>query len=290
MDFRQLQIFLEIVGNGSFTRAAEKLRIAQPAVSMAMKKLEEELDLVLFNRQEKKISLTSEGEIFGEHARRIMEEVRGAETEMEELRGLTRGEVRMGIPPMMSAYFFPRIISAFAEQYPSLLLSVFGEGASRIQKMIMQGELDMGVIAGGSVPAALEARRFLREEVVVAVRKDHPLAERTSLTLGEFTAQPLIFYKEGYYLRELIFDVLKESGLKPNIRFESNLFTLVKSLVKAGMGISVFLRMVVTEDEELRAIPLEPALHLDLLIAWKKQRYLSQANRAFVDFLLAKSP
>ncbi len=289
MDLRQLRFFVEIVRQGSFTKAAEELHIAQPAVSMAIKKLEEELDQVLLNRQEKRVSLTAEGEMFLEHARKILEQVKAAEMEMGELRGLARGEVRVGIPPMLSSYFFPDIIRDFMGRYPNLRLSVYGEGAWRIQKMIEQGELDMGVIAGSAYPENLEMRRFLREEVVVSVPPGHPFADRPSVTLGEFMRQPLVFYKEGYYIRELIFDVTKESGIVPNIVFETNLFSLVKSLVRNGLGISTFLRMVVTNDDDLKAVSFDPPLYLDLLIAWKRQGYLSRANRAFVDFLLEQT-
>jgi DNA-binding transcriptional LysR family regulator len=289
MDVRQLRFFVEIVRYGNFTRAAEQLRVAQPAVSVAIKKLEEELELVLFNRQEKKVSLTAEGEKFLEHARRILEQVRMAEMEMEELRGLSKGEVRAGIPPMLSAYFFPDIIRDFVRRFPNLHLSVYGEGAWRIQKMIEQGDLDMGVIAAGTYPENLEVRRFLREEVVICVPKGHPLAGRKRVGFEEFLRQPLVFYKEGYYIRELIFDVTKGTGIAPNIVFETNLFSLVKSLVRNGLGISTFLRMVVARDEDLRAVSFDPPLYLDLLIAWKKHAYLSRANRAFVDFLLERT-
>ncbi|HTP65789.1 MAG TPA: LysR family transcriptional regulator [Geobacteraceae bacterium] len=289
MDLRQLRFFVEIVRYGSFTKAAEQLRVAQPAVSMAIKKLEEELDLVLFNRQEKKVSLTAEGEIFLARAKRVLAEVKAAETEMDELRGLSKGEVRVGIPPMLSAYFFPDIIRDFVRRYPGLHLSVYGEGAWRIQKMIEQGELDMGVIAAGIYPENLEVRRFLREEVVVCVPAGHPFADRQAVGYEEFMQQPLVFYKEGYYIRELIFDVMRGTGIAPNIVFETNLFSLVKSLVRNGLGISTFLRMVVSNDSDLRAVSLDPPLHLDLLIAWKKLAYLSRANRAFVDFLLERT-
>jgi len=289
MDIRQLQYFVEVVRSNGFTKAAERMHIAQPAISMAMKKLEEELDLVLFNRLERKISLTAEGEILLRHAEKILEDVKSTESEMEELRGLTKGEVRVGIPPMMSAYFFPQIIRDFSNRYPDLHLTISGEGATRIQKMIIQGELDMGVIAGESFPDTLDVRKFVREEVIICAPKDHPLAKKGSLTLHEFATQQLIFYKEGYYLRELVLDVLKGVGLSPNIKFETNLFSLVKSLIREGMGISVFLRMVVAEDDDLAAISFDPPLYLDLLIAWKKHGYLSRANRAFVDFLLEQS-
>ena len=289
VDVRQLRFFVEIARLNNFTKAAEQLHVAQPAVSMAIRKLEDELDLVLFNRQDRKVALTAEGEIFLEHARRILDDLKAAEQEMAELRGLGKGEVRIGIPPMMSAYFFPDIICEFKKRYPSLSLSVTGEGAWRIRKMIGQGEIDMGVIAGRAVPADLEARHFLREEVVICVPPGHRFAARDAVTLREFAREPLVFFKEGYYLRELIGEVLKGTGESPAIVFETNMFTLVKSLVRAGMGISTFLRMVVASDDDLVAVSFDPPLHLDLVIAWKRHAYLSQANRAFVDFLLERS-
>ncbi|QWV92508.1 LysR family transcriptional regulator [Geomonas oryzisoli] len=293
MDIRQLRYFLEVARLSNFTKAAESLRIAQPAISMAVKKLEEELDLVLFNRQDKKVSLTAEGEIFLSHARRILDDLRGAQLEMAELKGLTRGEVRIGITPMISAYFFPDIFRDFKRAYPQLSISVLGEGSGRIQKMIGEGELDMGVVAGGgsaAFPATLEVRRFLREEIVVCVPPDHPFAGRPAVTLAEFIGEPLVFYKEGYYIREFFLEALKGTGSAPRIIFETNLFSLVKSLVRNGTGISIFLKMVVAEDSDLAAVSFDPPLHLDLLIAWKKDTYLSLANRAFVDFLLERTP
>jgi DNA-binding transcriptional LysR family regulator len=290
MDVRQLRYFVEIARLSNFTRAAEQLHIVQPAISMAIKKLEEELDLVLFNRQDKQVSLTAEGEILLDHARRILSDLRAAELEMGELRGLNKGEVRIGITPMLSAYFFPKIICAFKQSYPNLQLSVYGEGSGSIQKMISQGDLDMGVIAGGPVPDTLDVRQFLREEIVVCVRPNHPFANRQSVTFEEFSRQPLVIYKEGYYLRELIFEELNKIGASPDIVFETNLYSLILSLVRNGLGISMFLRMAVAADNELAAVSFDPPLYLDLLIGWKKHSRLSKANQAFVDFLLKASP
>lgn len=286
MDLRQLKCFVTIARLRNFTRAAEELRVAQPAVSAAIRKLEEELELVLFNRQDRQVSLTAEGEIFLGHARRILDDVRAAGEEMADLRGLGKGEVRVGVPPMMSAYFFPAIISAFTARYPKLHLSVSGEGAASIQKQIVQGELDMGVIAGGHVPDNLEVRPILREEVVICVPPDHPFAGRGAVAMEEFARQPLIMFKEGYYQREMLFEEMRGIGGPAEIVFETNLYTMVKSLVKKGLGISTLLRMVVEDDPELRVVSFTPPLYLDLMLAWKKHSYLSRANRAFVDFLL----
>lgn len=289
MDLRQIRYFVETARLGSFTKAAERLRIAQPAISMAVRRLEDELELTLFSRQDKKVTLTAEGETFLVHARRLLADVKAAEQEMADLRGLGKGEVRIGITPMLSTYFFPGIIRDFGRRYPHLRLSVFGEGAGRIQQMISQGELDMGVIAERSIQESTEGRHFIREEVVICVPRSHPFSSRKAVSLGEFASQPLVFYKEGYYLRELLGELLKDGGFEPDIVFETNLFTLVKSLVREGLGISAFLRMVVADDEDLAAIPFDPPVYLDLVIAWKRGGYLSRANRAFVDFLLEQT-
>lgn len=289
MDIRQLRFFVEIVKQGSFTKAAERLHVAQPSISVAIKALEDELGLALFNRRDRKATLTDEGAVFLGHARKVLANLEAAQLEMADLLGLAAGEVRVGVPPMISAYFLPDIICAFIERYPHLRLSIFGEGAWRIQKMISVGEIDMGVIAGRSIPADLEARHFLREEVVVCVPLGHRLAEQASVSFVEFMAEPLVFYKEGYYLRELFEELFKENGGMPRIVFETNLFSLVKSLVRRGLGISAFLRMVVAGDEDVVAIPFDPPFYLDLEIAWKKNAYLSKANQAFVEFLLERT-
>ena len=208
---------------------------------------------------------------------------------MAELRGLSHGEVRIGIPPMMSSYYFPLIISQFRDAYPNLRLSVNGEGAASIQRMISRGEIDMGVITGQKLMDGLESQHFLREEIVACVPLDHPLAKRRTISLSEFLQEPLILFKEGYYMRELIDDLVAGEDLQPQVVFETNLFSLVRSLIKQKLGISTFLRMVVTGDDELAAVSFDPPLHLDLLIAWKADRTLSRANRAFIEFLLERS-
>jgi DNA-binding transcriptional LysR family regulator len=289
MNLRQLRVFVEIVRQGSFTQAAEQLHIVQPAVSITLRKLEEELDLTLLNRQEKRVTLTSEGEALLRHAERVLDNLAAAETEMAELRGLTHGEVRIGIPPMMSSYYFPLVIREFRDRYPNLKLSVNGEGAGRIQRLIAKGELDMGVVAGQKLMEGLESQHFLREEIVACVPLDHPLAKCEKITMAEFLQQPLILFKEGYYMRELMDELVAEEHLQPQVVFETNLFSLVRSLIKEKLGISTFLRMVVTGDNELAAVSFDPPLYLDLFIAWKADRHLSRANRAFIEFLLERS-
>ena len=285
MDLRQLRFFLEVADSGSFTRAAEKLHIAQPALSIAIRKLEEELDVILFNRRDRKISVTAEGEVLARHARVIQEDVAKARQDIADMQGLLKGEVRVGLTPMLSSFFFPQIISSFKRRQPALQLSVSGESAWDIQGKIESGELDMGVIAG-QVPDALESHHLVREEVVACVHRGHRFAGRKRMPLREMLGEPLIHFKEGYHLREMIDGLAAAEGLSPTVVAESNLFTLIRSLVKEELGLAFFLKMVVARDAEVAAISCDPPVYLDLSIAWKKNTYLSKANRAFVEFLV----
>ncbi|MFZ2950384.1 MAG: LysR family transcriptional regulator [Desulfuromonadaceae bacterium] len=289
MDLRQLRVFAEVARLESFTRASEKLNIVQPAISISIRKLEESLDLTLLNRQEKRVTLTAEGETLLAHAERIFEDFSAAEAEMAELRGLGSGEVRVGITPMLSSYYFPRIIKEFHERYPNLKLSVNGEGAASIQRMISKGEIDMGVIVKHKVQEGLEFQHFLREEIVACVPANHPLAERDTMAFSDFLKEPLIFFKKGYYIREVMDELLEDSNLKAKVVFETNLFSLARSLVKERLGLSALLRMVIAGEPDLVAVSFDPPIYLDLVIAWKANRYLSRANRAFVDFLVEKT-
>lgn len=288
MDLKQLRYFRAVAELGSFTAAAQHLHVAQPALSIAIRKLEGELGLTVLHRGERKVTPTSEGDVLLGHARRLLSDAEAAELEMRELQGLTKGEVRIGVPSMLGSYYFPPILMGFKHRYPELRLSVHEAGTRRLQQMIHDGELDVGVVVAQGAPPDLEARLFLREEMVACVTRDHPLAERDSIGIAEFLSHDLVVFKEGYFLREFIDRYSREYDIQPRIAFESNLIPLTKAIVRHGFGITTFLRMVVEQDPEydLVAIPFETPVHLDLSLAWKRGGYMSRADGAFVDYVL----
>ncbi|GGO78249.1 transcriptional regulator [Marinobacterium nitratireducens] len=289
MDVKPLRYFTEVARHNSFTRAAEALHVAQPAVSMAIRKLEAELELTLFHRQDRQVSLTDEGVRLLTHAERILRAVDDARLEMEELRGLSRGEVRVGIPSMLGSYYFPPILMAFRHRHPNLNLSVVEAGTGSLQQMLEQSELDLAVIVAEEVPEALEARSFLREQMMVAVARDHPFARQLDVALSDFFDQELVMFPRGYFHRRVVDRLAGASGRTPDIGFETSLLPLIKSIVKQGFGISTLLAMVLQDDPDLVALPFSDPVWLDLSIAWRRDGYLSRANRAFVDFVLEQT-
>nr|WP_067291876.1 LysR family transcriptional regulator [Marinobacterium profundum] len=289
MDIKPLRYFTEVARHASFTRAAEVLHVAQPAVSMAIRKLEAELELTLFHRNDRKVVLTDEGQRLLEHASRILQMVDDAQLEMQELRGLTRGEVRVGIPGMLGSYYFPPILMAFRHQHPNLRLSVVEAGTGRLREMLQEGLLDLAIIVADAVPDELEAGIFLRQQMMVILPRDHALAQQSHISYEAFFREELVLFQQGYFHRKVVDQIVKRGNYTPNIGFETNLLPLIKSIVKQGFGISTLLAMVLRDDPDLVAVPFEEPVWLDLSIAWRRQGYLSRANRAFVDFVLAHS-
>lgn len=288
MDLKQLRYFYEIVRLGSFTRAAESLHVAQPAISVSIRKLEAELDLQLFQRHDRKVSLTAEGERLWLHAQRILQAVDDARLEMQELKGLSKGEVRVGIPGMMGSYYFPPILMAFRHRYPHISLQVIEGGTSQLQQMLETAELDLAVIVRDFLPDELEARVILREEMRVVVGLEHPLAQQATVSIDEFFKEELVLFRQGYFHRKVVDRLAAEAGVKPLLGFETNLIPLIKSIIKQGFGISTLLAMALENDPDLVDLPFAEPVWLDLCIAWRRDGYLSRANQAFVDFLLEK--
>lgn len=291
MDLKQLRYFRTVAELGGFTAAANRLHVAQPAVSIAIRKLEAELGLTLLRRGERQVTTTPEGAVLLRHARELLARAAAAELEMQELHGLAKGEVRVGIPSILGSYYFPPLLMAFKHRHPALRLSVIEAGTRSLQQMILDGELDLGVVVPDPPAPELESRRFLREEMVVCVPAEHPLAERAALTVEEFFGQELVVFKEGYFLREFVERCAREHRRTPRIAFETNLIGLTKAIVRNGFGITTLLRMVLEQDRDsdLRAIPFQTPMHFELSLAWKRGGYLSRADRAFVEFVLEQT-
>jgi DNA-binding transcriptional LysR family regulator len=285
MNLKQLSYFKAVIDQGGFSAAARHLHIAQPAISIAIRKLEEELALTPLQRSDRHITATTEGEVLLQHANKLLEQVKVAELEMRELKGLTKGEVRIGIPSILGSYYFPPFLMGFKHRYPELRLSVFEQGTRKLQEMIRAGELDLGVVVADAPPEDLETRFLTREEMVACVPKDHPFATQTAITMDQFFSQELVIFKQGYFLREFIDRVSQQRHQEPAIAFETNLIPLTKAIVRQGFAITTFLRMVIEQDphQDLVAVPFVEPVFLDLSLAWQKGGYLSCADRAFID-------
>ncbi|MGR5068122.1 LysR family transcriptional regulator [Vibrio alfacsensis] len=285
MESKQLKHFLAVAQHRNITHAARFLHIAQPALSISIKKFEQSLGVTLFRRDDKRMSLTKEGETLLVHAKRVIQQLQDAQLAIDELKGLAKGEVRLGTPSMMGSYFFPRIVMAFKCQYPDLKLTLVEAGTHSIRKMLLNGQLDIGVIRCDDVPEGLETDHLFTSQMVAVVSEEHDLAERHAITFDEFFEHDLVIFQHGYFHRELLDQVSQEHGFTMKSSFETNLLPLILSIVKKEFAITALLELVTEHEQEVVGIPFHPPVALDLALAWRKQGYLSIADRTFIDFV-----
>ncbi|MCK6265136.1 LysR family transcriptional regulator [Vibrio sp. ZSDE26] len=285
MDSRQLRHFAMVAQHGHFTMAAKALNIAQPALSISIKKFEQQLGVVLFKRQDRKVELTHEGKVLLEHAKRILQQLDDAKLAMDELIGLDKGEVRLGAPSMMGSYFFPEILMAFKSRYPKLKLTLVDAGTQSIRDMLLAGELDIGVIVNKDIPSELDVDHLMMGEMVAVVSEDHSLAQNQSISYPEFFEHELVMFKPGYFHRDFIDKVSRDGDYDLKFSFETNLIPMILNIVKREFAISALLNLVTNHEPGVVGIPFEEPVKMDLVLAWRKEGYQSKADKTFIDFV-----
>jgi DNA-binding transcriptional LysR family regulator len=287
MDLRKLEIFVEVAHSGSFSAAAEQLHMAQPAVSIAVRKLEESLGLGLFDRSGRRIALTSEGQRLLVQARAILEQVQELRESAGSLNNLLQGELSIACPSMLATYYLPDLLSAFLTEHPGLTASVTQAGTREIEEMLLQDQIEVGVTTPDS-PSELERLPLIEEQMVVCVADDHPWAERRGLKISDLDGAPMVVYERGYFIRRQLDQLCARARVEPDLRMQSNFLPLLVRMVKQGLGVTVGLRSMAELEPGIRGIPLKPAVTVPMALARRQGRTISRANQAFLDWMAEK--
>ena len=284
MELRQLEYFRMTAKLRNLTRAAAELGVSQPNITVAIQKLEALLGLRLFDRSQKQVLLTAEGEIFLRRIEPALDTLHDALRELDDYKNLAKGNIRIGIPPMIGAYLFPRICSSFQKLYPNLSIYLYEEGSMAIRENLEAGELDFGIIILSDIPSTLNTFPMCTSELMTCVPTDSPLAARSSLRLSDFDGENLIVMKHGSFIRRMMADRCAAEGVAPNVVLESNQIEIIKHLIENGIGLAWLLDCVTKDAEGFRVLSFERPMHFDIGLAWKKERYISKAADAFMDF------
>jgi DNA-binding transcriptional LysR family regulator len=285
MELHQLRYFVTVVREGTFTRAAEHLYITQPSLSEQIRKLESELGSPLFERLGRTLALTSAGEAFLPHARRVLFEVEQARLHIQEVRGLRRGRLAIGVLPSPAARLLPRFLAEFRRHHPQVEVVLHEENASAaVEEMVHQGTLDLAIIRLPKRRLDLEAEVLLREPLVLVVPPEHPMVGRRSVALAELAQEPFVAMKDGYGLRELLETVCDRAGFAPRIVVEASHVGSVVGLVTAGVGVTVVPRMAA--GSEVRRIRIrDPHAFRDLGVIWRRGCAPAPATSEFLELL-----
>ena len=284
MELRQLEYFQMASRLKNITRAAERLRVSQPNITVAIKKLEAELGIQLFDRSQKQLSLTPEGAVFLGRVEIALRNIQDAVLEVNDYKQLQKGTIKIGIPPMMGAYLFPKIFSSFQRRYSHLDVYLHEEGSVAIREQLERDELDFGIIIIPDTSPNLQLLPMARSQIVCCVPEDSELTARKAITLQDVEEHSLIMLKEGSFLRQTMLQKMKTASVTPNIVLESNQVVTIMGLVASGVDIAFLLDMIVRDTPGIRAIPLATPVYVDVGLAWKRDRYISRAAQSFIEF------
>jgi DNA-binding transcriptional LysR family regulator len=290
MDLRKLEIFVRVAQLENFSQAATSLHMAQPAVSIAIRKLEEELDTRLLDRSGRQTKLTAEGRNLLQRAQSILLEVEDLKRSTSALRNLLQGELIIACPSMLATYFLPDLLSDFLREHPGLRASVTQAGTTRVEQMLLDDEIEIGVTTRGDPTSTpeLELVPLISEQIVLCMAADHPWAGRRRIHVRELHESPMVVYESGYFIRSTLDHLCLEQGVAPEYRMQTNFLPLLTSMVKKGLGTTVGLKVMAEEEPGIVGVPLSPRTEVGMSLAKRRGRSISRANQAFLDWVAFK--
>ena len=256
MEVHQLRYFCAVARHGTFTRASEAQRVAQPSLSQQIMKLETELGAPLFDRMPRAACLTVFGKAFLPKAERILRELEDAKAEMQEMTGEEKGSVTLGVIPTIAAYLLPPILSGFSMRHPSVSIRVVEEITPLILERLHAGTVDMAIVALPIPGPELEITELFTERFFAALPENHPRARQKTIRLADLRDEPFLLLKEGHCFRENLIAACRESRTRPSVAFESGQFATILAMVAAGVGVSAVPAMAAQPTAGCRFAPI----------------------------------
>jgi LysR family transcriptional activator of glutamate synthase operon len=279
MELRQLTYFEAVARLGGFTRAAERLHIAQSAVSAQVRALEAELGVALFARTTRRVTLTEAGALFLERVRRVLGELDGARAELAELAAVVRGRVAIGSMAVLGGYDLPAALVAFHARHPGVSLTLRSGLIAELLELLDSGEADLVVgPVHDDLPSRFSAHRLVDEEVVLVLPAGRPRVR----TLAELRDEPFVCLPAGSGLRAILDGAADAAGFTPRVQFETHSAASVRHLVGAGLGVALLARSAVqAPGPAVTVVELDPAPpHPSIGLIHHRDRRLSAAARA----------
>jgi DNA-binding transcriptional LysR family regulator len=303
MELRQLAYFVAVAEEGSFTRAAAQVRVAQPGVSAQIRQLERELGQPLLDRSGRAVRLTEVGAAVLPYARAALAAVAGAKAAVDELTGLLRGRVAVGMITSCGPLGLPELLAEFHQTYPSVEITLSEANSDELVDGLRAGTLDAAIIGlasdANTAPAGLALQVVTDEPLVCAVSVDDPLARKAgqpagsaTVALAELRGRPVISLPAGTGIRARFDEACATAGFAPRIAFEASDPFLLADLATRGLGVAILPRSIMSADwPKLRSLDLtDPALRGQLAFAWRADGPRSPAAEAFLGRARAALP
>jgi DNA-binding transcriptional LysR family regulator len=290
MQLHQLAYALAVAGEESFTRAAERLHLAQPSLSRQVRLLEQELGVVLFNRGpgQGRVTLTPDGSALLPFMQRVLADIEATGAEARALSGMERGHLAVGATPSLTTSVLAPALVAFHASHPGIDLTVLEAGSHQLVPQVASGEVDLALVVLPVTEPMVTTTPLFDDPLVLAVASDHPFAQKRRVQVRDLDGLDLVMFREGYDLRAVTLDACREAGVEPHLVSEGGEMAGVLSFVAAGLGAAVVPAIALPADGSLAAVPFAaPTLSRTVALAQRGDRAVARPARALADQLLA---
>ena len=291
MLIRHIRAFIAVANNSNFTKAAQEMFMTQSSISKIIKSLEEELGVQLFYRTPS-IELTDSGKELYTQSIHILSLIDSIPNEIESVVELKKGEIRIGIPPIIGASFFPEIIGEFKSIYPNIDIVLIEVGSKKIEEKLEKAELDIGILC--SYPKNRDEYNmveYINSPLMLGLNTNNPLSKKSLIKYKDLKNENFILFQEDFSLYDFIIKRCLQNNFEPNVTCNSSQRDFIIEMVAAELGVT-FLPEIICSKINRDSVcfkPLEdPKIFLNLIMVWRKNRYLSYASREFLKFSASK--
>jgi len=299
MELRQLEYFVAVAEEANFTRAAERVHISQSGVSAQVRQLEGELGQSLLDRSGRSVRLTDVGAAVLPFARAALDAASGARQAADELAGLVRGQVAVGMVNGCALPVVSQLLAEFHRRYPGVAITLSEASSDGLIDSVRAGRLHLALIGAAGAPAAgVQSAVVTDETLVAAVSRQHPLSARATIGIDALREHGLVTLPRGTGIRAALDAACDAAGFQPEIAFEASALPMVAQLSELGLGVAILPASIVPAPEStLHAVQIRPRLRSRLELVWNPDAATSPAagallehTRAFMRRLSAGSP
>jgi len=288
LDLRRLRFFVQVVEHGGFSAAAKALSSTQSTVSKAVKQLEDELGAVLLQRSSLRIDLTDEGRVVHAKALKLLADAQELKTDLDELKGLRRGELVVGVPKMGTGMLLADALASYKLKYPHVALDVEIASPSELERQLRDSEIEVAAMFE-PVPEGVDFHPIVEDELLVLLPAAHPLSAAKAVEFGELASTPLFLSEEDLPGARAVVAAFRAAGIEPNVAARSNNVDMLYELVKSGAGAAFVPGRIATArgHRATVALPLRrTTIPWRLGMGWMRGRHLSHAAHAWIDHVV----
>lgn len=292
LTLRQLKVFESVARYLSYSRAADELHLTQPAVSMQIKQLEDNINLPLFEQLGKRIFLTEAGQELYQYSRAISQQLADLEVALDELKGMERGKLNISVVTTAN-YFAPHLLAKFCQRYTGVTVSLNVSNRETVLKQLSDNLIDLAIMGQPPDHLDIDSQSFMENPLVVVAPPNHPLCKEKNIAVKRLASEIFLVRESGSGTRSAMERFFAAHEIKINKGMETDTTEAIKQAVQAGMGLGIMSRHTVELELETERLKILDIQNFPIMRYWhvvnRKNKRLSNVANTFRDFLLREA-